>query len=463
MRFLPFLILLVLFGCSDDPSANQSADTNSTDNQSISGKTGELVTDWLTNPADEFVLSLNKAQELITAKGSHLHVPANAFVRKDGSEPTGKARLVFSEFQTAGEIIASGFPMTYRTPKGDTNQFESAGMFEIRAFEGDQELELKKGKSIKVELETPQSGNYNFYTLNDNTRSWTEKASNLSPVPNRYLDEQQDLLKKLDSITTSKPKRPVAYSPSDKLFDIKVDPAKYTEFQEMGGVMWKYVGKKKEADPSANPKLFHEKYEFMRLNLKAGEDMIYEVAFSSEDDTVVLDLAPVFPGKLKAKNEKRLKEKIARFNAAMKEQEKVRQQQRNESALLRLFNVDKLGIYNYDRQYKEGTIVPVVAQFTFDGKPHTDFPLASVYIIPEGKLAVIQYDLGSAHLFAFDPYERNRLIAVVGENEVYSLSNREFQALQLDRFKNKSAKIDLHRFQKEVKTGVDLDAILASK
>ncbi|MDH4474455.1 MAG: hypothetical protein QE487_17750 [Fluviicola sp.] len=463
MRFLPFLILLVLVACSNDPSKNKSTDSVSSDPQTTSEKAQQLAANLLTNPADEFVLTLTNAQELITAKGSHIHIPANAFVRKDGSQPSGKARLVFNEFQTAGEIIASGFPMRYKTPKGDTIQFESAGMFEIRAFEGDEELELKKGKTIEVELATPKSGMYNFYQLDDNTRAWTEKANNLSPVPNRYLEEQKAQLKELEAITASKPKKPVEYSPSDRLFDIKVDPKKYTEFQEMGGVMWKYVGKKKEADPSVNPKLFHEKYEFMRLNPKEGEDMIYEVAFSSKDDTVVLDLAPVFPGKLKAKNEKRLKEKIARFNAAMKEQEKVRQQQRNESALLRLFNVDKLGVYNWDRQYKEGNVVPVLAQFTFDGKPHTDFPLASVYLIPEGKLAIIQYDAASAIAFAFDSFERNRLIAVVGENEVYSLSNKEFQALHLDRFKNKSAIIDLHRFNKEVKTGVDLDAILASK
>ena len=463
MRFLPFLILLVLVACGSDPSTGKPADSATSDEQTASDKAKQLAANWLSNPADEFALTLNKAQELITAKGSHIHVPANAFVRKDGSEPSGKARLVFSEFQTEGEIIASGFPMTYSNGKGETIQFESAGMFEIRAYEGDQELELKKGKSIEVELATPKSGMYNFYQLDDNTRAWKEKASDLSPVPNRYLKEQEEQLKELEAITASKPKKPVEYSPSDKLFDIKVDPLKYAEFQEMGGVMWKYVGRKKEADPSANPKLFHEKYEFMRLNPKEGEDMIYEVAFSSEDDTIVLDLAPVFPGKLKAKNEKRLKEKIARFNEAMKQQEKVRQQQRNESQLLRLFNVDKLGVYNYDRQYKEGNVVPVLAEFTFDGKPLSDYPLASVYLIPEGKLAVIQYDLASAQAFAFDPFERNRLIAVVGENEVYSLSNKEVQALHLDRFKNKPAKIDLHRFQKEVKTGADLDAILASK
>ncbi|ASS47752.1 MAG: hypothetical protein A3D31_18165 [Candidatus Fluviicola riflensis] len=463
MRYLSFLILLVLIGCSSDPSNQKSTDPATADKQTTSDKAIQLAENWLTNPADEFALTLNKAQELITAKGSHIRIPANAFMRKDGSQPTGKARLVFNEFQTEGEIIASGFPMRYKTPKGDTIQFQSAGMFEIRAYEGDEELELKKGKSIEVELATPSSGMYNFYQLDDNTRAWTEKASNLSPVPNRYLEEQEARLKELETITASKPKKPVEHSPSDRLFDIKVDPKKYTEFQEMGGVMWKYVGKKKESDPAANPKLFHEKYEFMRLSPKAGEDMIYEVAFSSKDDTITLDLAPVFPGKLKAKNEKRLKEKIAKFNAAMKEQEKVRQQQRNESQLLRLFNVDKLGVYNYDRQYKEGNIVPVLAQFTFEGKPLSDYPLASVYLIPEGKMAVIQYDLGSAQAFAFDPFERNRLIAVIGENEVYSLSNKEFQALHLDRFKNRPAKIDLHRFQKEVKTGKDLDAILASK
>jgi hypothetical protein len=388
-------------------------------------------------------------------------VPERVFERADGSEPSGSVRLVFREFQTAGEIIASGHPMIYVAPSGDSIQFESAGMFEIRAYEGKNELFLKKGKTIRVELNSPTAGKYNFYALNDNTTSWKEKAVDLDAVPNRYIQEDVKRLQELELLAVDKPRKPVPYKPSDKVFDIKADPALYQEFREMGGVLWKYVGSDPELDPARNLKLFQKKYSFMRLFPKKGDEWIYAVDFCSDKDTITLDLAPVFPGKLKAKNESRLREKLRKFNEKLREQEKLRHQLRNEAKLLREFNVDQLGVYNYDRQFKSGKVIPVNAEFTFEGKRHKDFPLVTVYLIPQGKLAVIKYDLETSRKFAINPFEKNQLIAVAGDGEVYALSDKQIRSLYLERSENNARKIDLKRFRKPAETGADLDAILA--
>lgn len=459
MRFVPILIALFLVSCQS------SAPDQKITNQSKLQQPKEImpVSDnaVLRNPTNEFSFSTNKEQLLITAKFSRIKVPGRAFERADGSEPSGSVRLVFREFQTTGEIIASGHPMIYVEPSGDTIQFESAGMFEIRAYEGKDELILKKGKTIRVELTTPTAGKYNFYALNDNTRSWKEKATGLNAVPNQYIQEDVKRLQELELLVVDKPRKPVPYKPSDKVFDIKADPSHYQEFREMGGVLWKYVGTDPKLDPANNLKLFQEKYTFMRLIPKKGDDWVYAVDFCSAKDTVTLDLAPVFPGKLKEKNESRLREKLRKFNEKLREQEKLRHQLRNEAKLLREFNVDKLGVYNYDRQFKSGKVISVIAEFTFEGKSHKDFPLVTVYLIPQGKLAVIKYDLKTSEQFAINPYEKNRLIAVAGDGEVYTLSDKQIRNLHLERSENTSRKIDLKRFRKPAETGADLDAILA--
>jgi len=459
MRFAPILIVLFLASCQsslpDQKLSNPSKLQQPEEIVPVTENAG------LRNPTDEFLFPADKEQLLITAKLSRITVPGRSFERMDGSEPSGNVKLVFREFQTAGEIIASGHPMIYVEPSGDTIQFESAGMFEIRAYEGEEELVLKKGNTIRVELTTPTAGKYNFYALNDNTRSWKEKATGLNAVPNRYIQEDVKRLQELELLTVDKPRKPVAYQPSDKVFDIKADPVIYQEFREMGGVLWKYVGTDPELDPAKNLKLFQEKYTFMRLFPKKGDNWIYEVDFCSAKDTVTLDLAPVFPGKLKEKNESRLREKLQKFNEKLREQERLRHQLRNEAKLLREFNVDKLGVYNYDRQFKSGKVIPVMAEFTFEGQPHNDFPLVNVYLIPEGKLAVIKYDVETSQQFAINPYEKNQLIAITEGGLVYALSDKQIRNLNLERSANTSRKIDLKQFHKPAKTGVDLDAILA--
>ena len=172
---------------------------------------------------DEFSLAAGEQQVFITAKASRIHVPKHAFRRPDGKPIRGKVRVTFREYQTAGEILASGLPMTYTTPAGKHWNFESAGMFEIRAIEGNDPLELDKGKEIKVELATPSDGAYNFYTLGDNSRQWTETATNLRPVPNPYLAESTGQLAQLEADVKNKPKAPLKRV-AGKVFDIKADP-----------------------------------------------------------------------------------------------------------------------------------------------------------------------------------------------------------------------------------------------
>lgn len=456
MRNLSFLLVFFFTACSSPENVqNPVVSAGATSVDPLSAQRNRLV-----NAHDVFLFNASQAQVLVTKKYSRITVPAGSFERKDGSAPAN-VKVVFSEYQTAGEIIASELPMTYVDDKKDTILFESAGMFEIRAFEGENELKIKPGKQISIELSTPAAGKFNFYALNDNTRSWSEKAKDLSPVPNRFLQAQEEQLKELEALTVEKPKKQVALKEADKLFDIKVDTKDYPEFAEMPGVLWKYAGAKGKKDPIADPAVFLKAYDFMQLRPKEGSELIYEVDFRSKKDTVSIDLAPVFKGKAAERNQERTAAKLEKFNALLKEQEALRQQNRNESKLLRQFNISELGVYNYDRQLKDEQAIPILAEFTFDGKAHADFPLAAVYLIPKGKLAAVIYTQETAALFAINPYERNQLVAITGENDVYVLSDAEIRKLKPGAFRNKRKVFDLKKAAKPAKTGNDIDQILA--
>jgi hypothetical protein len=336
-------------------------------------------------------------------------------------------------------------------------------MFEIRALEGEDTLILQAGKEIKVELASPHEGKFHFYELNDNTRSWKERERNLSAIRNPYLKQISDSLKMMESVLDrGEPAKAIEYQPSDKLFDIKVDPEHYPEFKEIGGVMWKYIGKNQGQDPANNPEYFTRNYAFVELvPAKKNRVLAYDVSFVSGEDTLKLLMAPVFPGKLKAKYQKKFQEKMKKFNEALEASQELRQQQRNESELLRVFNLDKLGIFNYDRQLK-GTNFPVFATFFLGDKKQSEFKNLNIYLVPEGKLCVIKYDLETARKFAINPAERNRLIAIVKPDEIYALSDDDIRKLNLPKYRSKEFDIHLKKIDKKVTSGIGVDQVLAS-
>lgn len=454
--FIYTSIALFLVACSQPiPKGNETA------NKSVKSETAELTSSGvLINPRDSFIILNSRDTVLKTSKMSRIHVPKSAFEHLDGKKPGNKVRIEFREYQTSGEIMASGLPMKYKDDKGAEIDFESAGMFEIRAYEGKEELRLKKDKEVKVELATPTDGMYNFYQLNDNTRAWKEEETNLKPIRNPYILQTQDSIKALAE-ATEKPRKLVQTKPTDKLIDIKLNVGKYSEFAELGPVMWKYMGTDTKSDPTKNDKFFSTNYEFISISPAESNEMIFDVQFASKKDTISLPMAPIYTGKLKARGERYFADKLKKFNESLMAQEALRKQNRNESNLLRVMKLDKLGIYNYDRQLK-GYNIPILASFSFEGKKHADNPNMHVYLIPKGKAALIKYELATAEKFAFNPSEENVLIAIDADNVVYALSDAEIRKLNLPRFKGKKFEIQLHRNDQKVKTAQEMDQFIAA-
>lgn len=459
MKTLIYTILaLIIVACS--PSVPEENVVNS---KATKGETNELSSAGvLINPKDLFTILNSKDTILETSKMSRIHISKGSFEHLDGSKCGNKVRIEFNEYQTSGEILASGLPMKYKDNKGTEMDFESAGMFEIRAYEGKEELRLKKDKEVKVELATPTDGMYNFYQLNDNTRAWKEEKKNLRPIPNPYLDAVNQEQKTLDSLKNEKPKKLVSYKPSDQLLDIKANLETYPEFKEIPGAMWKYMGDDPKQDPAKNGANFSKTYAFVSLKPAEGSEYVFDIQFVAGKDTIEFPMAPVFTGKLKSKGEKLFRERLQKFAEITKEKERLRNQARRESELLRVFNLGKLGVYNYDRQYKDQNAIPILAEFTFGDKLHADAKEMHVFLVPKQKLVVIKYDIESASSFRINLHETNRLIAVDGEGTVYALSDSEIDAYQLNQKKGQKVVFKLKKLNQKAKTSADVDQVLAS-
>lgn len=112
-----------------------------------------------------------KSTTLEHPSGTVITIPANSFVRNDGTPVTGPVKITYREFRDPYDVICSGIPMHYDSG-GVSGDFRSAGMFEIRGFENGTPVEVKPGAAIQVGLAvTDTSSDYNYYRL-DEKQGW---------------------------------------------------------------------------------------------------------------------------------------------------------------------------------------------------------------------------------------------------------------------------------------------------
>lgn len=123
-------------------------------------------------PYNSYKVNSAKGGEIAHHTRSKIKVPKNAFVNKAGQEIVGDVEIKYREFHDQADIIASGIPMTYDSA-GTQYTFESAGMFDVKGYQNGEEVYLKQGKPITIELASRYTDDtYNQYYLDTVSQNW---------------------------------------------------------------------------------------------------------------------------------------------------------------------------------------------------------------------------------------------------------------------------------------------------
>ncbi len=123
--------------------------------------------------------------------GSVLHIPAGIFEDEEGNAVSGEVELRFREFRDAADMVFAKLPMTYGP---DTLMFNSAGMFEVRAFQNGMPLEIREGQQITIDYNlTDPLPNLDFYYLDQEHGAWEQlNEVHGDPMPVIEGDEKEE-------------------------------------------------------------------------------------------------------------------------------------------------------------------------------------------------------------------------------------------------------------------------------
>lgn len=395
------------------------------------------------NPSEEFVFE--------QPTGTKIIIPANSLVDSTGKLVNGEVELRFREFHDVEAIFLSGIPMQFGA---DREQFfASAGMFEVRAFKGEQELALKSGASLKVDLANfldTMQGNFELFELEDNL-SWGE-GNAFDVVTNATRDSLMNELSKLPPA----PKNPIPDS-SEFIFELVADENKMPHLKAWKGVKWELLDCTGDLTADQAMRVDWDRIKITKEKkrnyiIEVGTDLVRQngdlVSYSTS-----LEARPLLKGQA-------LKEAIAQFEDDEKkyavtlakigeETKRVKQQ----AAMLNRFTVDGFGIYNCDRIDETLIFATISIEFDFEDEINPLINEVMLFMLLEDENGVLSY---KSHEWNKLPYLSSRvtLVAVLPDGNVAVVSADEFQSL-LDNnsgkrhFKLNTVRIPYELFKKE--------------
>lgn len=458
--FVVFGFLLLALGwssCSETPSAQDEEDATPT--SLIRPPLPDLVKNF-----ERFELDLSKGGDFQLPSGSSIKVPANAFVDAQGNPATGKAELRFREYQDAVDVFLSGIPMSYQD-----GRFETAGMFEIRAVQEDQALEVAPGKKVNVRLASMKAeDDYDFFAL-DEYQGWDKIDSNLQPEINTEKVELRKKIKKMNPGLKFPLGKNYFVGNYDAILDIefkdnwseinknKENPAVGKKAKSYG-LTWydfylngdvKFKGNTypapmmvwKKISGKAFPKWMKEREKDAIFFVKPVSGNVYRIEGIKKWDWKKKDQKPDYSCKIRAIMPlKRLYAYspgywASNYEKAMAEIEREEARVKKMAEVYRSFDLQGMGIYNYDRLMKPEEAFAINADFASSVAGSDAFELDRVYGLATKEEAVIDLPRDDWDNLYISKNYPLRFISVLPNQEIGVYSVEQYEKIDFDKLR----------------------------
>jgi hypothetical protein len=113
-----------------------------------------------------------KSNCVVFPEGYTVKIARGSLINAKGEAVNGDLQLHLRDLTSVYSLVFSGVPMAYDTA-GTSELLMTAGMFELYAEQNGEELFLRPGYTIDIELPSPDgSPGYNLYYFNEENSSW---------------------------------------------------------------------------------------------------------------------------------------------------------------------------------------------------------------------------------------------------------------------------------------------------
>jgi len=241
-------------------------------------------------PYHDYTVDAAKGDTLIYHTGSIILFPPNAFVDETGKPVTGNVQVKYREFTDPIDLFLSGIPMQYDSA-GAAYQFESSGMFDIRAFKDGKPVFVNQANKPEINLATSNTDNkHSLYFLDTVQKKWITKGG-MSIIDRRRSKNTDKISIPLGKEILVEPVKPLKASNNSPVLKIEIDPSSFREFAIYYNVRFQVDERK----TPFNVKDTAEEWNNLEL-LKGSDPGSYMAKFSNARKIALYAVKPVFQG-----------------------------------------------------------------------------------------------------------------------------------------------------------------------
>ncbi len=339
------LLSVFLFGCQDETPIEKGLEDFTY--QSADIPINIIKPPFLDKdiPQEVFIIDAQKDEEIVTKSGSKIKLKKNSLVSLNGEQVTGTVKIEYRDFHNPMEIFFSGIPMEYDS-NGTKLTFETAGMFEIKAYQNNQKLKLKDKNNIDIALvSTSNESRFNFYNLEESTGVWTQEVIQME-IKTEALNTQGSKEENNEIL------KPIKHDKAFYAFDVDLNKEEYPELSAYDGTMFE-VKEKKSFDP------IYYNVQWDKAEIKKIKKGHYKLELFKEDTSITVFVKPVI------KTEK-YNSAIAKYNKQINDRESKKEVKSefdlytsqiisynsamsSQYEIVRQFQINGFGIYNVDQ------------------------------------------------------------------------------------------------------------------
>jgi hypothetical protein len=375
-------------------------------------------------PFETYRFHADSGLNIRTGTGTQITIAPGTLVDAKGNKASGQIEFRLREFHRPEDFLRAGIPLDTRA-NGD-QRLQSAGMMEMRAFSGQEELRIAEGKTIGVGLAGYRdSKGYDLWYMEDDA-DWNVRG-------NFRTDSNVVKWQTIRSLSDSLEAPKVPGKEGDRNFELvgNVKSAPYLKAYQ--NVMWRLADSEPNSSLITDSRIHWQGVGIKLINKKKN---LYELTFSqfdSDDPTVSKGIQKkILASPLLSKREmKDRAEEYEREMIAFEKQKKERMEQlirsQKEADLIQFFAADRLGIWNVDRLMKMEECTPVVVHFDFEKQTPTKENKITIVALYDGENSVMQYNRENGNEIYLQKGKAMRLIALLPKEKVALVDNDAIQ------------------------------------
>ncbi len=400
-------------------------------------------------PFSTFRISVKTGGVINYKTGSTLTIPANAFLSSNGKPVSDSIDIKYREYHNPCDIFLSGIPMKYDSA-GTQYTFESAGMIEILAFDGNEKLKLKEQSPIEITMaSTNDDTRFNIYRLDTISKNWVYLGKDKVTSANNNKTEKNSLPENEKGapkvVNEEELITPIAADPKKFCFNIGYDKKDFPELAAYDNVL--FEGTDNNFKPSFY-KINWDKISLLSTDIKGN----FIVKLKKADTSISVNAKPVFNkgdyNSALAKFEARHKQVVEVRNRAESEMEsklkKINKDLSNYNRrdfiaasnfrVNRTFSILVLGITNCDNPMPQMIPAQTVAQqlvnlLKQEDRDDKQLQYSTIYIVEKGKNTVFRFSKNEPLLF--NPKAQNLIWTITNKNEIAFFPAIDYKKLSL--------------------------------